>query len=79
MSVRLRLSASETPLFVTSTVNVREAPPAVTVFEPNVFATLSDTFSTMSTESLAEALSSSEVTSALLPTPVALFVVEATW
>ena len=55
VSVRLTLSASETPVLVTPSVNVWFAPPAVTVAESNVLLTLRTTFSTMSTVSLPDA------------------------
>ena len=81
MSVRLTLSASETPLFVTAIVNVWLAPPAVTVADWNVLVTLRWTSSTMSTRVAAGVgrPSSSRTRCAVFETPSALSVVVATW
>ena len=68
-----------TPLLVTLIVKLLAAPPAVTVGLAKLLVALSTTFSTMSTLSLPDALSSSELASAVLPTAVALSVVVATW
>ena len=70
VSVRLMLSASETPVFLTLAVNVLLAPPAVTVALSKVLVTSRTTSSTMSTVSLpvAAVSCSSEVALAVLLT-----------
>ena len=63
------MSASETPALWTSIVKVLSPPPAVDRRRRRTSSsTLSWTSSTMSTESLPSALSSFEVTVAVLPT-----------
>ena len=65
---------------VTEIVNVSSEPPAVAVFESNVFVTLRCTSSTMATVSvLGVAVSSSEAACAVLPTLGSLSVAVPTW
>ena len=78
MSVTTTLSALETPLFLTSIVNVCAAPPAVTVALWNVFVTARSTSSAIAIECVPWAVSSSECAVAVL-TAVPLSVFVSTW
>jgi hypothetical protein len=81
VSVRLTLSASETPLLLRLSVKVLLGPPAVTEAESKLLLTVRWTSSTIATESepVAGVDTSSEVAEPLLPTDGSLSVVEATW
>ena len=80
VSVRVRLSASETPLLVTLTLNVWLPVPASTLSSAKVLVVVRTTFSTIATDVVLESdPPSSAVAEAVLLTAAALSVVLATW
>ena len=81
LSVRWTLSAVETPLFVTASVNELAVPPAVTCGSVNVLTAESCTSLTIWTlsEPVAGVVTSADVADAVLPTLAAACVSGATW